>query len=125
MFNRLTYQQICDINQKAGITIPGFPGMFEGGVHTRFGRRIDFGEMPSFKEISDEYVKEMQDKLAKTQRDFIFTRENEKDIIKEVREQMAGDRKRKYELLMRKRDEFVRDNNQFLQAKKEKKDRER
>lgn len=125
MFNRLTYQQMCDINKKAGITIPGFPGMFEGGVHTRFGRRIDFGEMPSFKEISDEYVKEMQDKLAKTQRDFIFTRENEKDIIKEVREQMAGDRKRKYELLMRKRDEFVRDNNQFLQAKKEKKDRER
>jgi hypothetical protein len=55
----------------------------------------------------------------------MFTRETEKDIIKEVREQMAGDRKRKYELLMHKRDEFVRDNNQFLQAKKEKKDRER
>ncbi len=40
--------------------------MFEGGVHTRFGKRIDFGDMPSFKEISDEYVKEMQDKFAKT-----------------------------------------------------------
>lgn len=102
---------MCEANKKAGITIPGFPGMFEGGVHTRFGKRIDFGEMLSNKEISDEYVKEMQDKFAKTQRDFMFTRETEKDIIKEVREQMAGDRKRKYELLMRKRDEFIRDNN--------------
>ena len=38
---------------------------------------------------------------------------------------MAGDRKRKYELLMHKRDEFIRDNNLYMQAKKEKKDRER
>jgi hypothetical protein len=38
---------------------------------------------------------------------------------------MAGDRKRKYELLMHKREEFIKDNNSFLQAKKEKKERER
>ena len=48
-----------EINLKNGITIPGFPGMFEGGVHTRFGKRIDFPQMSSIKDISDEYVREM------------------------------------------------------------------
>lgn len=99
--------------------------MFEGGVHTRFGKRIDFPQMSSIKDISDEYVREMQDKFARTQRDFTFTRETEKDIIRGVREQMAGDRKRKYELLMHKREEFIKDNNSYLQAKKERKERER
>ncbi len=116
---------MLEINKKNGITIPGFPGMFEGGVHTRFGKRIDFDSIPSHKDISDQYVRDMQDKMVRTQRDFNLTRESEKEIIRNLKEQIAGDKRRKYELLMRKRDDFIRENHSFIQAKKEKKDREK
>ena len=42
-----------------------------------------------------------------------------------MRDQIAGERKRKYELLMRKREEFVNDNSKQSVEKREKKDRER
>lgn len=38
---------------------------------------------------------------------------------------MANDRKRKYDLLMHKREEFVKDNSSYIQSKKEKRDKER
>eukprot|EP00347_Sterkiella_histriomuscorum_P008443 403345075 len=41
-YGKLTYSQIQDINQKNGILIPGFPGMFANGVHTRFGKKVCF-----------------------------------------------------------------------------------
>lgn len=63
--------------------------------------------------------------MARTQRDFTFHRETEQDVIKNLREQIAGDRKRKYDLLMRKRDEFIRENSQQQRDRKEKEDRER
>ncbi len=67
----------------------------------------------------------MQDKMIRTQRDFNLTRESEKEIIRNLKEQIAGDKRRKYELLMRKRDEFIRENNSYIQAKKDKKDKEK
>ena len=42
-----------------------------------------------------------------------------------MRDQIAGERQRKYELLMRKRDEFVRDNTKQSIEKGDKKDRDR
>lgn len=100
-----------ETNRRNGITIQGFPGMWDAGVHTRFGKRIDFvGQHPSQKEISDEYVREMQDKLVRTERDFHNQRGEEQDFLRSVREQIAGERRRKYDLMLRKRDEFIRDN---------------
>ena len=37
-------------------------------------------------------------------------RETEQDVINKLRDQMAGDRHRKYDLLMRKRDELIIEN---------------
>lgn len=85
--------------------------MWDAGVHHRFGKRIDFdGQLVDHKEISAEYLREMQDKMVRTERDFKTQREQEKDFLKSVKDQIAGDKRRKYELLMRKRDEFVKDN---------------
>lgn len=42
-----------------------------------------------------------------------------------MREQIAGDKRRKYELVMRKREEFVKDNTVQSVEKREKKERER
>ena len=42
-----------------------------------------------------------------------------------MRDQIAGEHRRKYELLMGKRDEFVRDNTQQSIEKRDKKDRDR
>jgi hypothetical protein len=125
-YGRLTYQQMQDINKRNGITIQGFPGMWDNGVHTRFGKRIDFmGQHPSQKEISDQYVREMQDKLVRTERDFHNQRGEEQDFLKSVREQIAGERRRKYDLMLRKRDEFIRDNSAQHLAKKTKEEIER
>jgi hypothetical protein len=77
------------------------------------------------REISQEYLREIQDKMVRTERDFNSQREQEKEFIKSVRDQIAGERKRKYELLMRKRDEFVSDNTKQSVDKRHKKDRER
>jgi hypothetical protein len=77
------------------------------------------------REIGSEYLKEIQDKMVRTERDFTNQREQEKEFIKGVRDQIAGERRRKYELLMRKRDEFVRDNTQQSIEKRDKKDRDR
>lgn len=64
------------------------------------------------REIGSEHLKEIQDNMVRTERDFTNQREQEKEFIKGVRDQIAGERRRKYELLMRKRDEFVSENNQ-------------
>jgi len=123
-YNRLTNSQIQEINKKNGITIQGFPGLFDKGVHTRFSKRIDF-DLPNQKDISEEYVRDMQEKMARTQRDFTFNRETEVDFIKSVKDQIIGENRRKYELLMRKRDEFVRDNSVKRKEKQDKEQRDR
>jgi hypothetical protein len=100
--------------------------MWDNGVHTRFGKRIDFdGQVPGMREISQEYLREIQDKMVRTERDFTSQREQEKEFIKSVRDQIAGERRRKYELLMRKREEFVTDNTKQSADKRDKKDKER
>ena len=125
-YARMTNAQMMETNRKNGITIAGFPGVWENGVHQRFGKRIDFdGQVPGMREIGSEYLKEIQDKMVRTERDFTNQREQEKEFIKGVRDQIAGERRRKYELLMRKRDEFVRDNTQQSIEKRDKKDRDR
>ena len=73
-YGRLTYEQIQEINRKNGITIQGFPGIFENGTHTRFGKKICFDEFPSVKEMSAEWLKDTQDRFARTQREFNFKR---------------------------------------------------
>jgi hypothetical protein len=68
-FKRLTYQSIQENNKKNGITIQGFPGLFEMGTHVRFGKKIFFDEYPSAQAISDEYLRLTQDRLASAARD--------------------------------------------------------
>jgi hypothetical protein len=38
----MTNAQMMETNRRNGITIAGFPGVWENGVHQRFGKRIDF-----------------------------------------------------------------------------------
>jgi len=53
--------------------------MWDAGVHTRFGKRIDFeGHHPSHKDISDEYMREITDKIVRTERDYTTQKEQEK-----------------------------------------------
>lgn len=124
-FTRLTYQQIQEINRKNGITIQGFPGVFDNGVHTRFGKRICFEDLPTQKEISDQWLRETNDKFARTQRDFNLQKDTEADLIKSLKEQMANDKKRKYELLLQKREEFIRENSNQVQDRRDKSNQER
>jgi hypothetical protein len=59
-FARLTNAQMAEINRRNGITIAGFPGMWNAGVHHRFGKRIDFdGQIHDHKDISAEYQREI------------------------------------------------------------------
>ncbi len=46
-------------------------------------------------------------------------------MIKNLREQMASDRKRKYEMLIRKRDDFLKENSCQRKERKEKEDKDR
>jgi hypothetical protein len=55
-------------------------------VHTRFGKRICFDNFPSQKEISQQWLKETQDKFARTQRDFDFQKDSEQELIKNLRD---------------------------------------
>jgi len=41
-YARMTNAQMQEANRRNGITIAGFPGMWDNGVHHRFGKRIDF-----------------------------------------------------------------------------------
>ena len=53
--------------------------MWDAGVHTRFGKRIDFeGQHPSHKDISEEYVREFREKMVRTEREEMTQREQEK-----------------------------------------------
>lgn len=60
--------------------------------------------------MSNEWLKDTQDRFARTQRDFNFQRQEEKELIQNLKEQILNDRKRKYDLLMRKRDDFITEN---------------
>ena len=63
--------QMTETNRKNGITIAGFPGVWENGVHQRFGKRIHLdGQVPGMSEIGSEYLNEIQDKMVHTERDF-------------------------------------------------------
>ncbi len=45
--------------------------MWDNGVLTRFGKRIDFdGQIPGQVEISKEYLREISEKMVRTERDF-------------------------------------------------------
>ena len=73
---RLTNAYMAETNKRNGITIAGFPGMWDNGVHHRFGKRIDFeGHTQGIREIGAEYLKEIQDKMVRTERDFMDKRE--------------------------------------------------
>ena len=70
-YARMTNAQTTETNRKNGITIAGFPGVWENGVHQRFGKRIHLdGQVPGMSEIGSEYLKQIQDKMVRTERDF-------------------------------------------------------
>ncbi len=47
-FGKLTSSKIAEINKKNGITVQGFPGIFENGVHYKFGKKVIFEEPYSY-----------------------------------------------------------------------------
>ena len=70
-------------------------------------------------------MKETTDRFNLTQKHSTFLRDNENDIIQGLKEQMLGDQKRKYDLLMRNRKEFMRDNHYQKQVKQDKEESEK
>ena len=70
-------------------------------------------------------MKETTDRFNLTQKHSTFQRDNENDIIQGLKEQMLGDQKRKYDLLMRNRKEFMRDNHYQKQVKQDKEESEK
>lgn len=70
-------------------------------------------------------MKETTDRFNLTQKHSTLLRDNENDIIQGLKEQMLGDQKRKYDLLMRNRKEFMRDNHYQKQVKQDKEESEK